>query len=252
MSTGGQPQIRDVVLLHAGIADRRMWSEQSAALERAGYRALAPDLPGFGDEPLSADSPAAWDFVLGFMDRVGSDRAAVVGCSFGGAVALRVAVLAPDRVRALVLISAPAPGFAPSAQLIDAWSAEEAAIDDGDLDRAVESVLDTWLLPDAPTALRELVAAMQMRAYELQTAVEEHEHNDPLKRQPELLESIATPTLVAVGDHDLTDFQTSAQTLTASIPGACHRVIEGAGHLAPLETPASFQTLLGGFLAEVG
>ena len=50
----------DVLLLHAGIADRRMWEPQVEALEAAGHRVLAPDLPGFGDAPLE---PGTIDYV---------------------------------------------------------------------------------------------------------------------------------------------------------------------------------------------
>ena len=41
--------MKTVVLLHAGIADRRMWERQAETLESAGYRVVAPDLRGFGD-----------------------------------------------------------------------------------------------------------------------------------------------------------------------------------------------------------
>lgn len=45
-----------LVLLHAGVADRRIWSEHLQPLAGAGFRALALDLPGFGDAPV--DPPA--------------------------------------------------------------------------------------------------------------------------------------------------------------------------------------------------
>ena len=103
-----------VVLLHAGVADRSMWSEHLGPLADAGYRAVALELPGFGEAPLS---PTPWAEVLAAMDRLGIDPAAVVGNSFGGAVALRMAVVAPDKVSSLVLVSAPAPGIDPSPEL---------------------------------------------------------------------------------------------------------------------------------------
>ena len=63
------------------------------------------------------------------MDALAIDRAALVGNSFGGAVALRAAAVAPDRVTALALISAPAPGVEPSDELEAAWAAEEEALE---------------------------------------------------------------------------------------------------------------------------
>src|SRR5690242_10750697 len=86
-----------VVLLHAGIADRRMWSELLPELAAAGYRVIAPDLPEFGDADVGPGK-APYDAVLETMDGLGVEAAVLVGNSLGGAVALRVAAVAPERV----------------------------------------------------------------------------------------------------------------------------------------------------------
>ena len=138
-----------VILLHAGITDHGMWSAQIEPLADAGLRVIAPDLPGFGNAPgRQLDEP--WIAVLDTMDAAEIATAALVGCSFGGAVAQRIAVLAPERVSALGLISAPAPGMDPSPQLLAAFEAEESAMEAGDIDGAVQAVLDAWLLPGHP------------------------------------------------------------------------------------------------------
>jgi pimeloyl-ACP methyl ester carboxylesterase len=237
------------LLLHAGIADRRMWREHLGWLAESGWRAIAPDLPGFGEHVPSPDSPAPWDYALAVMDELGVERAALVGCSFGGAVALRAAVIAPERVRALGIISSPAPGLEPSPRLHAAWTAEEEAMERGDIDAAVETVLAAWLAPDAPAALRELVASMQRRAFELEDHGRPDEPPDPVDEAPERLGEIAVPALVAAGEADMPDFAWSARRLADVIPGARHAVIPGAGHLAPLEAPDAFRRLLGEFLA---
>jgi pimeloyl-ACP methyl ester carboxylesterase len=240
-----------VVLLHAGIADRRMWREHLGWLAQRGWRAIAPDLPGFGEHVPSPDSPAPWDYVLAVLDELAVERAALVGCSFGGAVALRVAVIAPERVRALGLISSPAPGLEPSPRLHAAWTAEEEALERGDIDAAVETVVDAWLAPDAPAALRELVARMQRRAFELEDQGRPDEPPDPVDEAPERLGEIAVPTVAAAGEADMPDFEWSARRLADVIPGARHAVLPGAGHLAPLETPEAFRRLLGELLSEL-
>jgi pimeloyl-ACP methyl ester carboxylesterase len=104
------------------------------------------------------------------MDALALDRAALVGCSFGGAVALVTAVTARDRVSALVLASAPAPDITPSNRLRAAWDAEETALERGDLDGAVEAVLDAWLagrddMPDFVTSARRLSEALPRGSY---------------------------------------------------------------------------------------
>jgi 3-oxoadipate enol-lactonase len=92
-----------LVLLHAGVADRSMWADHLRPLADAGYRAVAPELPGFGEVPLPEGKYAPWADVLRTMDELAIERAALVGNSFGADVALRVALVAPDRVSALVL-----------------------------------------------------------------------------------------------------------------------------------------------------
>src|SRR4028118_1280613 len=102
-----------VVLVHAGVADRTMWEAHLAPLAAAGRGAIAVDLPGFGEAPVGEVS-APWLDLLETMDWLGLDSTALVGSSFGGAVALRTAVMAPDRVAALALVSAPGPDAQPS------------------------------------------------------------------------------------------------------------------------------------------
>ncbi len=236
-----------VVLLHAGIADRTMWAEHLGPLAEAGHRAIAVDLPGFGEAPPRPDQPE-WEAVLETMEELSVERAALAGNSFGGAVAMRAAVLAPERVVSLALTSAPPPVLEPSAQLAAAWEAEQAALERGDIEGAVEAVLDAWLLPDAPEELRRRVGRMQRRALELQAGAAAAEPPDPLEERPEMLEALEVPTLVAAGEHDLGDFRSGAEAVAAAIPGSRLELIEGAGHLAPLEQPDAFRALLLHFL----
>jgi pimeloyl-ACP methyl ester carboxylesterase len=115
-----------VMLLHAGICDRRMWNETLEALAAVGRRAIAVDLPGYGDAGLDASSPyAPWEDVLATLDNLGVEQAALVGVSAGGGIGLRLAAVAPGRVSALRLISArPASDAPPSPELQSAFDAE--------------------------------------------------------------------------------------------------------------------------------
>jgi 3-oxoadipate enol-lactonase len=238
-----------LVLLHAGIADRSMWADHLQPLAEAGYRTVALELPGFGEAPLPQGRYAPWADVLATMDELGIDRAALVGNSFGADVALRVALVAPERVSALVLCSARAPGAEPSSELKAAWEAESAAFERGDIEAAVDAVVDAWTLPDAPNALRERVAAMQRRTYELQgDEVEVDEAPDPLEQDPTGLAALDVPALAAAGERDKRDFREGAEVLARTLPRGRHAVIAGAGHLAPLEAPEAFRELVLGFL----
>lgn len=238
-----------VVLLHAGIADRRMWSGQIEPLAGAGLRVLAMDMPGFGQAPVGDGRDEPWLDVLETMDAAGVERAALVGNSLGGAIAQCIAITSPERVSALALISSPAPGMEASEELSDAWETEEYAVEAGDIDGAVEAVLDAWLLPDAEPALRDLVGEMQRRAFDLQLgALEPEEVPDPLGGDAHVISSYTGPVLIAVGERDMTDFHGAAEKLGGALPEARREVIAGAGHLAPLEQPQALTELLVDFL----
>jgi pimeloyl-ACP methyl ester carboxylesterase len=238
-----------LVLLHAGIADRRMWAEHLEPLAAAGFRVVAPDLPGFGEAPPAVTEDAPWNDVLAMMDALGIESATLVGSSFGGAVALRIAALAPQRIDGLALISSPASGIDPSPVLAAAWQAEERALEEEDIDGALDAVLEAWLPADATGALRAQVATMQRRAFGLQlNAPQAPEGDDPLERAPDALSHVDAPALIAVGEHDMPDFHLAAEALARALPDSRRSEIAGAAHLAPLEAPEQFRELLLSFL----
>ncbi len=235
-----------VLLLHAGICDRRMWRELMPVLAAAGYRAVAPDLPGFGEAP--APSAAPWLDVLATMDAAGVQRAILVGCSFGGAIAQRVAVTAPDRVAAMVLVCSPARELDPSPELALAWEAEEDALERGDIDAAVAAVLDAWT-PEGPPELRERVAEMQRQAFEWAMQAEDPgEAPDPVEEDPSLIAGLKMPALVVTGGRDFADFTEAGEWLARTLPNSRTATIEDAGHLPPLQRPEEFDAVLLDFL----
>jgi pimeloyl-ACP methyl ester carboxylesterase len=101
-----------VVLLHGFPETWRSWRQQMAALAGAGYHAVAPDMRGYGQ----TDAPAAVDAytilhlvgdVVGLLDALETEQAVVVGHDWGALVAWQMALLRPDRVRALSTLSVP-------------------------------------------------------------------------------------------------------------------------------------------------
>jgi pimeloyl-ACP methyl ester carboxylesterase len=227
-----------------------MWSEHLRPLADRGFEVVAMDLPGFGEAPVSTDEDAPWREVIETLDALGIERAALVGNSFGGLVAQRVAVLAPERVEALVLVSSGASGIEPSPRLQAAWEAEEKAFAEGGVEAAVQSVADAWTLPGAPQQLRDRIARMQRRAYEQGEGPEDRpEGEDPLADDLHALARVDAPALIVVGEHDMIDFQLAAEALADALPDARRMTLAGAGHLAPLEQPLEFRELLLSFLA---
>jgi 3-oxoadipate enol-lactonase len=233
------------VLLHAGIADSRMYRQQLETLAPA--RAL--DLPGFGRTPLGPDTPDDRTFV---RDRLPDRPATLIGTSLGGRLALELALEEPDRIAALVLVG---PGLAEHewSEEVRAFGAEEeAALERGDLDGAVEANVKLWLADDVDPEVRALVADMQRTAFQLQDG-HDFPSIPPLDPPASVrLGEIRVPTLVVTGSEDVRDIHQIAQTLREGIPGAESASIAGSGHLPSLERPDEFDRVVLAFLRKHG
>jgi len=102
---------RLILLLHGFPELSRSWRHQLPALAAAGYRAVAPDLRGYG----SSDKQGLYDTgtlardVAGLVAALGRDQAVVVGHDWGGAVAWMTAHLEPQVVERLVILNCPHP-----------------------------------------------------------------------------------------------------------------------------------------------
>jgi 3-oxoadipate enol-lactonase len=240
---------RPTVLLHAGIADSRMWDPQWTAWPtRLAVTRL--DLRGFGrsGRPVGAFSHAG--DVVTVLDAHEIERGLLVGASLGGLVALDLAAARPERVRGLVLADPPLPGYTWSAEMRAFSDAEDAALAAGDLEAATEVNVDFWL-PTAPEEVRAAIRAQQLNAFRLQVP---DEADESLLRE-DLVESLATiecPTLVVTGEDDRADFRAIADLLAGTLPNARRATIAGAGHLPSLEQPAAFDAVVLPFLEEVG
>jgi pimeloyl-ACP methyl ester carboxylesterase len=228
------PSMKKIVLLHSALGDSRLWAHQVAALSPQ-FDVVAPDLPGWGETPLPTSA-------FSFVDGVAAELPAMlVGNSFGGTIALRTALAHQDRVEKLVLIGAGLPTWDWTEEMRNYWTAEEQAVEAGDLDAATEINLEFWVAP----AHRDEVRPQQRRAFELQTA-----HEEPELHWPDMapLATLRIPTLVVVGEADKADFLAIAQHLAEEIPDADLAVVPGAGHLVGVEQPEELNALLFEFL----
>ena len=106
----GDEDAPPVILIHGFISSNLVWSGVLLPLARAGCRAIAPDLPGYGYSEKPADAQYSIgeqaQAVIGLMDRLQIKRATIVGASYGGAIAATMALDYPERVEKLVLVGA--------------------------------------------------------------------------------------------------------------------------------------------------
>jgi 3-oxoadipate enol-lactonase len=246
-----------VVLLHAGLTDSRLWEPQLRSFTES-HSVLRVDLPGFGNSPLETNPVSFRGAVRDAMDAAHIDRAAVVGVSLGGNTALELTLDSPERVSALVLVGAGLPDHEWSEEVTSFFADEEAALERGDLDAAVDANLRMWFsgphrdLDDMDPAMRELVGEMQRQGFRQQKG---HDDVRMLRLEPsesERLGEVNVPTLVLTGDEDVADIHRIADRLAAGIPGAERAGIAEAAHLPSLESPEEFDRIVLAFLARHG
>ena len=238
-----------------------MWAPILPRLERS-RRVLAPDSLGFGERPLPKGEFSRVDDAVALLDAEGIERAAVVGASDGGRVAIDLALERPDRVAALVLASPALGGWAWSQEVRAFGAAEDELLEAGKVDEAADLNVRTWVdgngrEPDKVDGeVRELVREMQRRAFEhLLTAYADEPH--PQEHGPDVaaaarLGELAAPTLVLVGELDKADFPAIAEKIAAEAPHARVISLSDVAHLPSLEKPELFAELVLAFLDELG
>jgi len=244
-----------VVLIHEGIADSRMWEPQWTSFPPT-HRTVRYDMRGFGETPITPGSFSNARDLVGLLERLALGPAALVGVSLGGRVALEVAVARPELVSALVLVGAGLPGHDWTEETQAGWAEEQAALERGDVEAAVELNLRMWVdgpgrsPSDVDAGVREQVAVMQRRAFELQLPVGDAAEEEPLVPDlAERLTEIRAPTLIVVGEEDRPDIHTIADRLAAALPHARRASIPATAHIPSLERPDEFDRLVLEFLS---
>lgn len=136
-----------------------------------------------------------------------------------------------------------------SPRLQVAWDAERTALAAGDLDAAVTAGVEAWTSADASDDVRAHAARMlRGRLAEQLAHGEPPLAVDPLGEGTATLRTLTAPALVGVGEHDMPDFFEGGEGLARALDAGPAVVIPAAGHLAPLEQPSVFCTLLLDFI----
>ncbi|MEU4566537.1 alpha/beta hydrolase [Micromonospora sp. NPDC023956] len=243
-----------VLLLHAGIADRRMWREQLPALATR-HRVITLDLRGYGESELPPTSFAHHTDVVGVLDALDIGRAALVGCSFGGAVAVDTALTHPDRVSALALLGTAVTGHEWSDETNDLWDSLVGEVEPDDDTAGAAAEVRFWVVgpdrrpEDVDPALLRFAREMDERALATERALSAVDVAFPEPPAIERLHELHMPVLAAAGAADLPDIRRLADLIAATAPNAVRLPdVPDAAHLLPLERPAPVNAALLDFL----
>ncbi len=241
-----------LVFIHGFPLDHTMWRHQIAEF-RSTHRVLAVDLPGFGQSPAASGEMSIIGFadqLAGFLDRSGiAEKVVLCGLSMGGSIGLQFALRHPQRLSHLILCDC------------------RAAADSAEAQKMRHDLADR-VLREGPECVAQ---AMPARLFAAST----------LEQQPEVVQSIqtvirstastsvaggsralanredvvarlkeiATPTLIIVGSEDVISTVDEMRQMSQTLPHATLQEIPGAGHMAPLESPALVNSAIRNWLA---
>ena len=249
---------RPVLLLHGFPDSHRLWREQLPALVDSGHRAIAPDLPGYGESEAPGEVASyrmrSLIGVLGdLLDGLGLERVSLVGHDWGAALAWGYAALVPERVDHLVALSVGHPAVPRTlGQLRDFWymllfqdpEAEELLSDDDwalfrgwmssaeDLDRYLEDLARPGRLT---AALNWYRANHRARSFV----------------QGGRIPAVSRPTLGVWSTRDFACHEKQMVDSADHVSGPWrYERIDGAGHWIPLAAPQRLNDLLVEFLRE--
>jgi len=257
-----------IILLHGFPFNRWMWREQTAFLSGHGYRVIAPDLRGLGenvaetslgdssssaDHRLNPGPPATMEAmardVAALMDELKINSAVICGLSMGCYVAFELIQSFPSRVQALVLCGPRAQG-PDEAEKASREAQAQRVLHEG-MDFAVESISQNLLAaatfknkPDVVARVTEMILQTDPGgAASAQRGMAARRDYSPD------LPNITVPTLIIAGREDGVRTPADAEAIERGIKGSLLVVIDNAGHLMNIEQPELFNQALLDFLS---
>ncbi|HUJ56696.1 MAG TPA: alpha/beta hydrolase [Gaiellaceae bacterium] len=231
-----------VLLVHGGLGDSGLW-EPVVPLLADRYRTLRTDLRFFG---RSAGPAAPWSWsedVLGVLDALAIERAALVGLSLGGRIALEVALAAPERLWAVAGVAPGLGGHDAPAYSEEQGARYEAAEADGDLEAMMAIDFEVWAPLGADDRIRRLWLATP-DAHPLPGEVQPRLASDTRDRLAEL----AVPALIVTASHDPAGFREIGPLVAREAPDARHVELD-SDHYLTLREPELVSRVLLEFLA---
>jgi 3-oxoadipate enol-lactonase len=243
-----------LVFIHGFPLDHTMWRHQIAEFGST-HRVLAVDLPGFGQSPLAPGEMSIIGFadqLSEFLDRIGvTEKITLCGLSMGGSISLQFALRHPDKLSGLILCDCRAVADSPEAQKMRHDLADRV------LKQGPEFVAQAMAarLFAASTLAQQPQVVESIQAIIRSTAPSSIAGGSRALANREAvvdrLGEIATPTLVLVGSEDIISPPDEMQQIAQRLPQGTLAVIQGAGHMAPLEAPTETNAAIRDWLARM-
>jgi len=239
-----------LVLIHGGLMDGRMWDRQFNLFAKE-YKVIRYNLRGYEKSEAPNDRFSHIEDLFHLLKFLNIDTSYILGLSLGGMIAIDFTLEHPDMVDALIPVASALNGY-PYADAEDFESKFLAifgtAKEEG-LDKAVELVLKLPFFVPVEHGT-ETVSKMRTMIKDNFETWSKHQEFYIWPSPPAIqrLSEIQVPTLVVVGDHDVTDILGVADTLAKEVTSAKKVVIHGAGHHVNMEKPREFDRVVTNFL----
>ncbi len=241
-----------LILIHAGIADSRMWDDQFTVLAQH-YRTIRYDMRGFGQSPPPETAYAHRQDLYHLLDFLGIKRAYLMGCSKGGMVALDFTIEHPEMVVGLILVASSVGGYEFTGSLPKQWTDIVTAMQAQNYELAAELEVQIWVDGQFRTA-GQVDTAIRNKVREMNLIALRNEAGDIPREKPldppamEKLNTVQSPALIITGDLDDPNIVMAGEVLATRLPNAHKKVVSGTAHLPNMEQPAEFNQLVLSFL----
>lgn len=242
-----------LVLIHAAIADNRMWNGQFSEFAKH-YRVLRYDMRGFGKSVMVDGQYSDTGDLFALLNFLGMDKAYLLGCSMGGSTALDLTLEHPAMVDVLVMEASGIRGIKFNGEYPALEDELEAALKAGDIARSAELAARIFLAGEGRTLEQIdpalLASFMDMVTIALNNEKRRDEHTMPPPEPPTAtrLSEMHIPLLYIYGNRDEPVIIHIAKTLAQQIPGIQVAMMPGTAHLPSMEQPEEFNRIVLDFL----
>jgi 3-oxoadipate enol-lactonase len=247
-----------LVLLHAGIANLRMWDEQVNEFSKQ-YQVICYDARTFGKSTSEAVEFSNCQDLLELLESLNIDKTHVLGISRGGSIAMDFTLEHPQKVSSLIMVASRPSGFEhEDAELEKPYFARDEELSEAKNAEAIADLdVEMWVdgpgqkLGRADKNVRQKVRALTLGNYQNYFAAFLDKEPNSMSLKPpavERLASISVPTLVITGSLDFSYTHAAAKLMTEAIPNVKHVVISDVAHMVNMEKPEEFNKVVLEFL----
>ncbi|WP_440858371.1 alpha/beta fold hydrolase [Staphylococcus shinii] len=243
----------NVLLIHAGIADSRMWDKEFHLLSEK-YRVVRFDLPGFGLSDFTGGNYSYYKIINELLIYLDINHTHILAASFGGKIAIDFYLEYSEKCLSLALLSPALSGWNDSTFLQKYEEKEERLLQEDKIEETAQFNYTTWIQRNRAPELtnpdvKQLIIDMQVKFLtkpEPDFLCVEIETEDNILQ----IKNIQIPVLIINGECDVQDFHDISKLMIKEIPYVKNSTIPDTAHLANLESPKHFFKLISKFFSD--